>query len=165
MADDRGTAIFGDQIADGTITPDEFDSSNSPSDTNILSWDAVAEQMKWIASGGFDSMAFVFGRRSANTTNIYLRSFANIPSNLVPIILPYDTTLIAISAATRVNETWTAEVRLNGSVVSGAALSISGASSGYNTYDIDFDAGDGIQVYCNGNNINRPIVLLVFKKR
>ena len=48
MADtDRRTTIFGDQIKDSTITPQELKISNSPSKYMILIYNPDNEAFKW----------------------------------------------------------------------------------------------------------------------
>lgn len=47
---DRKTVIYGDQIADGTVTKDELDIANSSTDTYILSWDDATGKFKWIVA-------------------------------------------------------------------------------------------------------------------
>ena len=46
MTNDRRTTIFGDQIEDRTITPDELDTINSEFDSGILAYSG--SKMKWI---------------------------------------------------------------------------------------------------------------------
>jgi len=117
-----------------------------------------------VAGGSLDTIV-LSAARYFTVTNIYLQA-DGVYTNVVPLVLPYNATLVAISAATNGAETWTAEVHLNGSLVTGAALSISAASSGYNnSYNIDFNAGDGIQLYCNGSSITNPRIIAYFKRR
>lgn len=104
--------------------------------------------------------------RSANATNIYLRDADGVPSNLSPYILPFDAYLIGISASTDGAETWTAEVHKELSLISGATLDITAADSGQRSdLEISLNAGDEINLYCNGTAINRPTVTVFFKKR
>lgn len=106
------------------------------------------------------------GRGSTVTTNLYLRHNQNIPSNLSGAVLPFDATLIAISLSATVAATWTAEIRLAGSLVTGALLASGGAkTASTSALSIDFNAGDEVQFYCNGTNINRPHMIAVFRRR
>jgi len=120
-----------------------------------------------VAAGALDDL-FAVGasRASLNTTDLYLRYHQNVPTNLSPIILPIDSTLIGMGASGSASQTWQAQVRLGGTLVSGAILNITAATSAFrNDLSIDFDAGDGIQLYCLGTNISYPTITAVFKKR
>jgi len=104
--------------------------------------------------------------RNSNVTNSYLSAGGEAPTNITPFVIPFNSTIIAISASTNGNESWTAEIRENGTLIPGASLVISAASSAYSaSYDIDLDAGDKLQLYCNGTNINRPRITVWMKRR
>ena len=107
----------------------------------------------------------VSASRNNDSTNVYLQ-FNGTAMNTVPFIMPYAASLVAMSAATNGNETWTAEVHVNGSLVTGATLSLSGVSSNYSTSytSISFSAGDLVQLYCNGTAINRPRINAIFRR-
>lgn len=107
----------------------------------------------------------VIGGRNANVTNIYLQGPGQIPMNQSPYILPFDATLIAISISTNGAESWTAEVRESGVLVVGAFLTAVAVDSNYATYSINFNAGDKVQLYCNGTAILDPRINAVFKRR
>jgi hypothetical protein len=107
----------------------------------------------------------VCASRNSNSTNVYLQ-FNGTAMNTVPFVMPYSAQLVAMSAATNGNETWVAEVRVNGSLVTGATLSLSGVSSNYSTSytSINFSAGDLVQLYCNGTTINMPRINAIFRR-
>ena len=101
-----------------------------------------------------------------NFTNSYLRMGGNAFSNLSPFILPFNSTIIGISAGTQVTETWTAEVHSGLSLITGATLSISAATSGStNSLSIDMNLGDPIELFVNGTNIQRPNIAVFFVRR
>ncbi len=53
MADaDRNTGIHGDQIKDGTVTIQELDISNEPSNGDSLTYDTVAGKFKFTDIAG-----------------------------------------------------------------------------------------------------------------
>lgn len=109
---------------------------------------------------------FSASRNSANASNLYLRGPGNTPTNQSGFLLPYDATLIAITAKTGATETWTAEIRKNGNAAPIASVGIAAATSGVsNALSIDVNEGDEIQMYCNGTNINRPHIMAYFKRR
>jgi hypothetical protein len=122
---------------------------------------------KWVEfSGGVSSSFFTIGAtRSFDATKSYL-SAHGLATNVVPIILPTNTTLTAMSLSAAAMANWNAEVRLGGILVSGAVLASGGGTSAYSAaYNINFNAGDGVQIYCNGTGIKKPRVTLWFNRR
>lgn len=105
------------------------------------------------------------GRNNKNNTNEYAR-INNIPAMVGGNRLIRNATLVGISIQTPGAETWTAEVRRNGAATildSLAAVAATGAQDG--TKDTDFNAGDVVQVFITGTQIERPIIVLEFAYR
>ena len=123
-----------------TTNPANFSLINTDSDTFIAS----------ASSGG-------------GTSNQYLKS-NELFTNVTPIVLPFDATLIAMSAATNGIATWAAEIHIGLVLVVGAALSIVATDSAITTMSVDFNAGDKIQMFNNGNSDN-PSFYAVFRRR
>jgi hypothetical protein len=75
-------------------------------------------------------------------------------------------TLVGISVQTAEAETWTARVRRNGVATNlySKALTTSVGTQDV-TLNVDFDAGDVVQIYCEGTDVNRPLVVLEFAYR
>jgi hypothetical protein len=107
------------------------------------------------------------GRNSANTTNQYLRHYDGTPFNQVGFTLPFDATLVGISMAGSVNtQSWSAHVRKNDEATVLDSLSITNSYRNYDWYrNVDFSAGDRIQLYMSGTNINYPRVEVYFRRR
>lgn len=106
------------------------------------------------------------GRDSANNTNEYARLASAFTSNQSSARLINDMTLIGMSIQTTGAETWTARVRKNGvatNLASLVAVTQSGVQSA--TVNIDFNAGDKIDVYIDGTSIDRPVITLEFAQR
>jgi len=137
-------------------------------DDNSL-WMLTAVTPTWISVGGgtsFDPTWTHSAGRNANVTNVYLRAPGNVGTNDAGYVQPWDATIVAISAATRGNETWTAEIRKNDAVAVIASLSLSAVNKAYSaSLSVNVSAGDEIQFYCNGTNINRPEVTIWLKRR
>ena len=105
------------------------------------------------------------GRNNPNVTNSYLNS-DETPTNITPMVLSTNATLVAMSIASNGPENWTAQVRVGNVLVPGASLASGGLAKAYSSaYSIDFSAGDGVQLYCSGTTINRPRAILWFKRR
>lgn len=118
---------------------------------------------KWLSQLNITTSA---ARTSNNATNIYLRGPDGVATNIAPFVLPWDATLVAMTASARDSNTWTAEVRVGGTLVTGASLSIVASTTATNsTLNVDFSAGDGVQTYLNGSGIRQPRVNLVFARR
>ena len=107
------------------------------------------------------------GRNHSTVTNQYLRSAGDTPSNLNGFVLPWNSTLIAITMSGKSNtQTWSAEVRKNGGGIGLDTLTINNEYSKYNnTNNVDFNIGDRVQIFCNGSSIDYPRVTLFFRRR
>lgn len=106
-------------------------------------------------------------RLALNASNIYLRTSDRGPSNIFPFVLPFDATLIGITASNQIPQTWTVEVRIGNVLVPGASLTISTATTAVDySFNIDFSQGDAIQIYCSSSTgIRRPRANLFFARR
>lgn len=105
------------------------------------------------------------GRDSTKTTNEYLRN-ALFTSNESSTKLIQNATLVGISVNTAEAETWIARIRRNGVATNLHSESLT-ASAGTQkaTLNVDFNVGDVIQIYCEGTDVNRPLVVLEFAYR
>ena len=105
------------------------------------------------------------GRDSTKTTNEYMRN-ALFTSNESSTRLIQNATLVGISVQTAEAETWIARVRRNGVVTNLYSKSLTTSTGTQdNTLNVDFNVGDVIQVYCEGSDVNRPLVVLEFAYR
>jgi hypothetical protein len=106
-------------------------------------------------------------RDSVATTNQYLRTFDGLPFNLCGSALPWNATLIGIvMSGEETNQTWTIHIRKNNSTTSLASLTITNAYVNYAwNYNVDFSAGDRIQLYLSGNSIDYPQTKAYFRRR
>ena len=117
---------------------------------------------------------FSFGRDNKNVTNLWLESGNGISTNLSPIVLPFNTTLVALSGSSRVNGTFTIDVYRNLDVRNGgtpnvanalAILTFSASQSEYLNINVDLNAGDEIGIFCRGTGIDRPSITTYLKRR
>ena len=108
-----------------------------------------------------------FGRNNANATNQYMRTVDGVPSNLSSFVLPYDATLVGIGmSGSDPTDTWTAEVRRNGSATILDSLQIVTATTNTDmTKNTDLVAGDVVQLYMTGTGVAYPHVTLYFRRR
>lgn len=106
-------------------------------------------------------------RESVSTTDQYLRTFDGLPFNLCGCALPWNATLVGIvMSGEETNQTWTIQIRKNNSSTSLASLTITNAYVNYDwSYDVDFSAGDRIQLYLSGNSIDYPQAKAYFRRR
>lgn len=105
------------------------------------------------------------GRNANNTTNVYLRQYDNQPTNITPIILPFNCTLYAMTAATETSASWDGEIHIGGTLVSGALVSVVSSTSALGLMSVDFNAGDAIQLFCNGTGVRNPALQAFFRRR
>jgi len=73
-------------------------------------------------------------------------------------ILPRKATITGLWAKSR-SGNWTFEVRKNGVALTVASLSVVGGSASDENVDIDLELGDVLQLYCNGTNVEYPVVV------
>lgn len=129
----------------------------------LATYDKTNSRNKWLSA----SRQYVTfsGRDNTNNTNEYLRNGV-FTSNEASTKLIQNATLVGISVNTASTETWTARVRKNGVVTNLYSKALT-ASAGVQdaTLNVDFSAGDVIQVYCDGSGVNRPLVVLEFAYR
>jgi hypothetical protein len=122
-----------------------------------------------------DTVTSTFGRDSATTTNIWLYGADGIAGNLSPFVIPYNATIVAMSAACNGNETFDAEVYINSVVRAGgtpsdaskiAELVVNNTQSAFNnSLSVNVNAGDEIAVFLRGSNVARPTVTLFMVRR
>lgn len=128
---------------------------------SLFTYDAV--RTKWL---GTEERKISGMRESTTTTNIFLRQFDSVPTNLTTETVDWDATLVRIIALGNVGvlQTWTAEVYDDGVLI--ASLSVSGADFAINnSLNIDVTANSRISLRCNGTNIDRPRIDAIFKRR
>lgn len=131
-------------------------------DYEVFSYDSV--RGKWLSQRVVSTTA---SRNAFNASNIYLRTADRAPTNIFPFVLPFDATLIGITASGQLAQTWTAEVRIGGSLVAGAFLSVVAATTATDySLNVDFSEGDAVQIYLSSSSgIRRPRVNLFFARR
>jgi hypothetical protein len=105
----------------------------------------------------------VQGSRRKKATKSYLES-NNLFTNIVPILIPRKMRLDSISVATEGAFTWVAEVHIDGVAVPEASLTLTGeAEKIMNNVNVVIEAGARLSLYVNGDNIEKPRILLTFK--
>jgi hypothetical protein len=147
----------------GTITPDATVdivgtlqySDGSEGAGKILQSDASGNATWTTQTTAKKTWSWGASRNSANATLSYIRTFDGTPTNIAPYVVPFNCNITDITCSTSVNETWTAEVHVNG--VAAGSISVTAASSDVSTgLSIAVAAGDLISFYCNGTNISHP---------
>jgi hypothetical protein len=118
---------------------------------------------KWLS---IHSIEVTGAKNSTSCENTYLHILDNIPSNVNSTVLPYDATLVSLVASSETLQNWTAEIHLNGSSVEKALLPIMSSDRSYNNnLNVDFRAGDKIQLFVSGRDISMPHIKAIFRKK
>lgn len=109
---------------------------------------------------------FVFtGRDNPKNSNEYAR-IGMFTSNQSGVRLEQNMILVSISVQTRSSATWSAEIRKNGSTNPLTAINIIDSVGAIDSAaNVDFNANDEVQVFIRGENIDRPVIKLVFAQR
>jgi hypothetical protein len=111
--------------------------------------------------------AYFQGRDSANNKDEYMRIGA-FTSNQSGYRLLHNMKLVGVSVQAENSATYNIRIRKNGSVTNLASLAVTAATGAHlNTYNLDLDAGDAIQVYLDsaGVNVSRPSITLEMAER
>ena len=115
---------------------------------------------------GVETFDFSGSTNTTSANKIYLNALDNIPSNICGLVLDYDAVLVGLVASSEVKSSWVAEVHVNHSLVKDAVLPIVNNDRGYSsTLNVDFRAGDKIQLFANGESISMPYIKAIFRKR
>ena len=121
----------------------------------------------WSARQSIDNiitLTLAGARSGGGVTNVYLRSGDGLPYNTTPMIMPFDGTIKHISMSTSANSTWIAEVRDNGTAITGATIS-NKTTGTYSSFNVNVNAGARLQLYCNGSSVANPRILVTIVKR
>lgn len=115
---------------------------------------------------GASDMAFTAGRDNAGATDLYLSGPDGVATDLAGFIMPWDCKIVGLSMGSDVAATWTLEVRKNDSATVIASLVCTAADKVYDdAIDVDIDAGDELQLYCNGTGIAYPSGTVFVRRR
>jgi len=118
---------------------------------------------KWL--GYSRQHVYASGRDNSNNSNEYMR-IGDFTSNQTGARMLRNMTIFGITAQTNGSETWTARIRKNGVVTNIASLALAAVEGAQDVaVNVDVNAGDEIEVYCDGTNINRPFVTIELAPR
>lgn len=118
---------------------------------------------KWLAQDTFN----IDGQKNATAcTHVYMNGPDNIPHNVNSLSLPYDATLIGLIATGEEKQSWIAEVHVKNRLVGNSVLHVVNGDSASNMkLNVDFKAGDKVQLFASGNDIVMPYIRAIFKQR
>lgn len=118
---------------------------------------------KWISVRTF---SVVGAKNSTHCSNVYVDTFDNIPMDFNTAVLPFDATLVALTASCESESSWSAEVHKNNALVQGSVVNIISNDRVYSdTLNVDFNEGDKIQLFVSGHGISMPRIEAIFKRR
>jgi len=166
-------ALSGDMDVNGVVT---FDPSTSTDPAFVIVPDSAAPTTKVVDGavsvvGGvlyaYDGTRskwlsvdrkMVWAGRNANATNLYLRTVDSVATSVSGYRALRSGTITGLVAQTGSNSTWTLEIRKNGVTTPIASLSITTASGAQDaTINVDFNAGDELEIFCNGSAVPTPV--------
>lgn len=118
---------------------------------------------KWLA---VDNYSVAGSKNEAQCSNDYLDDANHVSNTVNSAVLPYDATLVGITASSEYKQSWVAEIHVNHSLVAEAVLPIINKDRGVNTnINVDLRAGDKVQLFVNGENVSMPRIEAIFRKR
>jgi len=148
----------------GTANPNPFRFPNVDGAAGEILQTNGSGILSWVNAAAGETFALQAGRRFS-ITNAYLNGPGMVPTNLAGFVLPFNARIIGIGAATSGVETWVAQVRKNNTATVIASLSLSAVDKGYTSASVDVNAGDELQMYCNGSAINNPSIVVYLQRR
>lgn len=111
------------------------------------------------------ALVYSASRNAVSVTSSYL-NFDGMISAINGPVLPFDSTLVAMSISGTANQTWVAQIMRNKDETVQASLNMTNATKATDdTLDVDFDKNDMINFYCNGTGINNPAIICYFAGR
>lgn len=129
----------------------------------LATYDKTNSRDKWL-SVSRQYVKFT-SRDHLKTTNEYLRA-GRFTSNKAGYRLNHDATLVGYSVQIASSETVDIRVRKNGNAANLTTIAIAAATGAHSVAEnIDFDAGDQVQVYSEGTLVDRHLVVLEFANR
>lgn len=168
-----GHMLTSNAIGETEWLPNPVVNPNPPMPFNGRMWVKTPEYLsfvydgnreKWISTG---EVFTVEGSRNATScANTYMVGSDNIAHHVNSPVLPFDAVLTGLMATGELNQSWIAEVHLNHKLVKGSVLHVvnSDRASSMNL-NIDFKAGDKVQLFASGSGISMPTVRAIFKRR
>lgn len=118
---------------------------------------------KWLST---DSYSVKGGNNSTICSNAYAKTVDNLSTDISGCVLPYDATLVEITASSEYNQSWVAELHVSNSLIEGAILPVINKDRGIGReLNVDLHAGDKVQLFVNGENISMPRIEAIFRKR
>jgi hypothetical protein len=119
-------------------------------------YDKTNSRNKWLSID--HEMILFTGRENNNNKNEY--AYLGLVNTFsTGWRAPFAGTIVGLCAQTEVADTWTMRVRKNGAAANIASLAMV-ASDGAtdNTLNVDFVAGDRLQVYIDGSGVHSPVM-------
>lgn len=105
-------------------------------------------------------------RDASNTTDQYMSAFDGVRTNLTGWRVPDDATIVGVAMQTDGASTWTVELRRNDTAAVIASKAILASNGTHDmTLDVDVNAGDFLQFYCNGTGVDRPMARFWYRFR
>lgn len=117
---------------------------------------------KWL---GTDCMSISAAKYGAQNSNCYLE-LHGIPMSSNGYVIPYNCTLVGLTASSEFNQSWLAEVHIDHKMIPEAHLPVINNNMGVdNSLNIDIHAGAKIELYVNGIDVSMPRIEAIFRKR
>lgn len=98
-------------------------------------------------------------------SNRYLRMDGVTTMSQQGFLCPRDATITGLWAKSRSSAPWSIEIRKNGLPITLVSTSIVGSFGSDMALDVDVDAGDWLQFFASGTNIEHPLAAMEFAWR
>jgi len=191
---ESGLSVAGDATLSGNIYAHSISLNDTPQSNYVLTSSALGRGswqpsplvsegpplscyngQLWVKSPEYDLYVYDGNREcwvgvaersiSGWSGQLVAHSYLSNAGNLTSEVLPFKCVLVGMTATSERGVVWTAEIHTNNSSVSGAAVGVGEDGRGFRgDLNIEFNAGDRIQFFVNGHNIDRPKIEAIFRK-
>jgi hypothetical protein len=159
-----GLKTFDDDVSVlGKVSTETFSMSTGAVDGYVLTSDPVGNA-SWQTVENLNTFVMGGARNHTRASNIYLRTYDGATTLVAPLVIPFDCTLVAMSASSESLSSWNAEVHVSNVLVPGASLAVTASDSAYANKNVNFLAGSRLQLYCNGVNVPFPRINLFLRR-
>jgi hypothetical protein len=106
------------------------------------------------------------GRNATGVSNSFLRGYNGAPTNLSPILIPEDITIVGVSLLSNNAVTWSALILPTTGTTPIYTLASGGANQAIdNAVNVDVASGQRLRVYCLGTGVNYPRIDIMYRRR
>jgi len=169
----NGYSLTSNAVGNGVWGPNPIVKSTPPVNSyNGRMWIKEPEYISFVYDGsrgkwvGIDSFSVDGQKNTTSGANVYMNGLDNVPYDINGIVLPYDAVLVGMTAGCEGSQSWIAEVHVKNRLIGNSILHVVNSDRASNMkLNIDFKAGDKVQLFASGTGLVMPGIRAIFKQR